>query len=693
MRIRSITIENFRAINSAHLVDLSDAVVIAGPNGCGKSSIFDAIRFLKSAYGQYEVNEFSSWFNEFQIDTNKLQSDAIRIFNDPNKPLKVAAEFQISKAEDRYLRENAFEIFRKLKWSDLIRGRSRSGDTHIRDPRTKQADSRIVEEQARELAKNLINCLDKEFHLAKLTMTPGDTPAVMGEPLLELVFSLYQPGLLGVIDYQSPSRIYGRENIQNLSLQIRESSQKRAAQSSLYNTQSKYTGIKTEMAQSYIKELLTEKAGIPISEQNTLQATLDELFSIFFPGKKFLGVLPTPEGGLEFPVELENGKTHDINELSSGEKEVLLGYLRLRNSAPKNSIILLDEPELHLNPRLARGLPRFYQKHLGEALGNQIWLVTHSDAILREAVQEPSYNVFHMQPPTSSDSTRNQVEVVDASAEVETAIISLVGDLAAYSPRSKILLLEGEDSDTDARIITELFPELAEKVNLISGGSKSNVQAAHRVLNQASLSGGIDARFYSIVDRDFDGAEIAPETNRYSWDVYHIENFLLHPRFILGALRGLSMGTAIASEAEVQEHMEEAAAETVDELARIKLERYINSRILGSVSYGYSPSIPVATGLASAVQRSFIKISEAVEQELTSEKINEQFLRIQRDLNASLADGRWLKEFRGRNIIRRLAGRYGYSYETLRNLIVSRMREEQFKPDNMKTVLQMVIDS
>ncbi|QKQ74600.1 ATP-binding protein [Nostoc sp. TCL240-02] len=61
-----------------------------------------------------------------------------------------------------------------------------------------------------------------------------------------------------------------------------------------------------------------------------------------------------------------------INELSSGEKEVLYGYLRLRNTAPRNSVLLMDEPELHLNPRLISGLASFYHKNLGKPLGNQL---------------------------------------------------------------------------------------------------------------------------------------------------------------------------------------------------------------------------------------------------------------------------------------------------------------------------------
>ncbi|RSK88464.1 ATP-binding protein [Pandoraea apista] len=152
------------------------------------------------------------------------------------------------------------------------------------------------------------------------------------------------------------------------------------------------------MAASYVKELLAEKAGGLGAGRATLTKTLQELFTTFFPEKQFLGPQATPTGALSFPVVTTSGGKHDLDELSAGEKEILYGYLRIRNSAPQHSIILLDEPELHLNPRLIRGLPQFYKKNLGEELGNQIWLVSHSDALLREVVGRDGYNVFHMLP-------------------------------------------------------------------------------------------------------------------------------------------------------------------------------------------------------------------------------------------------------------------------------------------------------
>ena len=53
MHLEHLEVSNFRALDSATLPDLPANIVIAGPNGCGKSTIFDAIRLWKSAYGGY----------------------------------------------------------------------------------------------------------------------------------------------------------------------------------------------------------------------------------------------------------------------------------------------------------------------------------------------------------------------------------------------------------------------------------------------------------------------------------------------------------------------------------------------------------------------------------------------------------------------------------------------------------------
>ncbi|KAA5538831.1 AAA family ATPase [Adhaeribacter rhizoryzae] len=651
MRIRSIRVENFRAIRFLELKDLPNAIVVAGPNGCGKSSLFDAIRLLKSAYGQYHQNEFQSWFSEFQINIHRIQKEANRFLHNPNKPLYIKAEFEISENERTFLRNNINELVLQMTIAQHQQNHVIYGQT-ITNPIERRAQVPIIEA----FINSLEHCIDNPIHVAQLSMDILGNVDVTPSPIVELIFSTYQPKDIGVIDYHGADRTYVREQVGGINLQIEELKQ-RNSQHALYNTQNKYQGVKTEMAQSFVRQLLAREAGIPIPKEDDLKLTLDELFSIFFPGKKFLGAIPTADGGLSFPVELENGSKHDINELSSGEKEVLLGYLRLRNNAPRNSIILIDEPELHLNPRLIRGLPRFYQKHLGDALGNQLLLITHSDTLLREAVDEPSYRVYHMHAAYSTPEGSNQLDSVSVSAEVERAVIDLMGDLATYSPRSKVVLLEGEDSEVDENILKELFPGFVERVNLLSVGNKRRVGAIHDILERAAQGGKLDARFYSIVDQDFGGNDLVDSHRRFCWDVYHIENYLLEPRFIQEAMRSLILGKPVPSESEILSSLKKCAEATIDNIVRIKMEQYVNGELVSCISTKFDPKTPLASGFRKVAESSFERMKKALD------KLSHDFLlveeqRIKGELTSALSDDSWRNRFRGRDKLLEFSSQY-----------------------------------
>ena len=156
---------------------------------------------------------------------------------------------------------------------------------------------------------------------------------------------------------------------------------------------------------------------------------------------------------------------------------------------------------MHLNPGLVQGLPRFYEKYIAEDLDNQIWLVTHSDRFLREALDTEGMAIYHMQHATAGTHS-NQLQKLDRGSNLEAILIDLVGDLASYRPEGKTVLLEGENGRFDEKMVRRLFPELAKRVNFVSAGTKSNVQKLQDMVASMKEKGQIQGEVWSIIDPD-----------------------------------------------------------------------------------------------------------------------------------------------------------------------------------------------
>jgi len=91
------------------------------------------------------------------------------------------------------------------------------------------------------------------------------------------------------------------------------------------------------------------------------------------------GVRKTPPEA----IVISKGQEHGLDRLSSGEKNLVQLFLRIGAHCTRNSIILIDEPEIHLHPnwqkRLMKQLREFAQEHPGIT----IILATHSIEMLR----------------------------------------------------------------------------------------------------------------------------------------------------------------------------------------------------------------------------------------------------------------------------------------------------------------------
>lgn len=692
MKIESLKVRNYKAVHSAELVALGNLVVIAGQNGSGKSCLFDAIRLLKSVYGGYQNNEFQQWLGEMQIDFRDPKS-VLSIFNDKKEKLILEMTVKLHEDERKYLLQNAKELVAIGQQTDAPWGLGDMRSNYI----TVQMKQHLgtIKKHIAQAEKILVKELKKKTLVARLTIQPGEIPVPHVEPSMALgvLFSNFVPRHLGVIDFHGPHRVYERERLNSINVNL-QSLEDQRRNSLLYNFNQKYVNVKNEMAAIRLRELLAGAAGSNTNTHHDLIKTLQDLFVTFFPGKEFLGPQPTPDGALSFPVKVGDGILHDLDELSAGEKEILYGYLRLRNSAPKNCVILIDEPELHLNPRLTRKLPDFYYRNLASNLDNQVWLVTHSDALLRDVLGRAGYSVFHM-VSTETAEKKNHAKPIVVDEDLDRAIVDLVGDLAAYSPDAKTVIFEGDiDSEFDVRMTSELFPEFASQVNCVSGTNKARVKGLYTILAHLHKKGALKTQVFAITDSDSEFGS-SPGTTEFSWDVYHIENYLLEPKFVAMAMNDVLGPQSKIKAEDVASDLKKCASEVVSALTRGSVGHKLNKELVSAINTKIDPnSNDMAGDLSRALSHSLKRFETIATKTYTKAEIGKLIEGQSSSFQKDLKTGDWRKTFRGRDILKRyvdLRGKGQVNYQTFRNLVLARMRDGRYKPSGMQAVLDRIL--
>jgi len=116
--------------------------------------------------------------------------------------------------------------------------------------------------------------------------------------------------------------------------------------------------------------------------QRDLFTDIERAYQTVFPGHRFEGPVPRTEME-EILAEpwfylFDGNHQYELGEMSGGERAIFPMIFDFANWGIHNSVILIDELELHLHPPLQQGLLRALR-----ALGNnnQFIVTTHSDAV------------------------------------------------------------------------------------------------------------------------------------------------------------------------------------------------------------------------------------------------------------------------------------------------------------------------
>ena len=656
---------------------------------------------MKSLHGGYEPNEAEVLWNTIIGNRRRALTYLLR---DRGQAGMVQAEIRFTDREKNWLGGEAGRAARtETAWrlafpqNDLWQWRWRG----IRTPEMLQK-ARDVEQNAEKLRQGIVAEARRDTITAQVIIQPSGEVLVTNSPTLLVAWSSFEPGNIGILDFHGSQRNYTREDLTQVTLN-EDDEETRWRGGSLWNYENKYTNIKNAMAGEYIRSLVRrETAGEP-GEERQLIPEMSRLMQRFLKGKKFAGPRIRGKGEIYFPVETADGALHDIDDLSSGEKEVVFGYLRAQTNTPRDSVIMIDEPELHLNPALMKGLARFYQEGMVNNQENQLWLVSHSDAFLRDAVSTDGVDVYHMQPALSSG--ENQIARVDKENEVQRLLIEIVGDMAAFKPKGLVLMVEGDRDDQ--WILETLFPEVEEQATVVGGGGYRQILEIRKVLEKVEESEGERREVFAITDGDWSvhGHEVEGRTarpNEYRWDRFHIENYLLEGEYISRAVRRLSRKKigAVAEGLEIERVMCRVAGELVQGFAYEIVEREVRhaaqraTRISGQERKKGSLGghVSYSNMLYTATNKIRENISSLQESNWTEESIRNRIQDEETRLHRSISDGTWKETFRGRDILKKFTDEYagGFAYMTLKTEIVRQMQEEKYRPTGMATILTKI---
>jgi hypothetical protein len=416
---------------------------------------------------------------------------------------------------------------------------------------------------------------------------------------------------------------------------------------------------------------------------------VQDFFKEFFSPKEFKGVKVDRPLKWHFPVETPDG-IHDIDFLSSGEKEILMTFVNILKMKLTGSVILFDEPDLHLNAALERKLISRLNKIV--AAGNQMWIATHSLEIIGTVPLENLYKMYR----DLAQERNNQTELCSTKKDrIET--LELIGaSIGIQLISQKIVFVEGR---TDKQILENLFEEFNDVVSFVrTKGLRPMMglgSAVADLLDQVTKY----ETFYMIRDRDLlTDEQIKEIREKYSgkvfvWKARSIENYLLIPDILMEVLNQLGVKAFDNKDVALKALKEIADSLKIDMLS--EMVKYDIHRKLTEAEFGL-PSVSTEKDLEEKVlQTGGATRSKLIEQ--LSDDALKGIIEEKKTFVNSIWDTNCLQLSDGKRILQELINRYikpqgrNIDVESLESLIVNRMKLARMFPEDIQEVMKEIL--
>lgn len=514
MHIQQVQIKNFRALEDIEITFDNRVNVIVGPNAVGKTTILESLRLVKAIVSPRTANEstqalFALGASSPHAPQNLNLSALLR---DSGTPATLRTSYLISQDEQIWLNLNTDAMARNIL-------QSRMGQAFA-NPAVMLAYLGSGEGLA-----NLDRTNAEVAHALQIIKKNGGAVSVklkLSTKGLEVVEGALEGGIIAALDQKNPpyttsfSYFPADRALPQGEQQVQIGGADAQQQLESHNSQPqlKYARLKNTIFNSLLIQDASGKSAIADDFKIILEGILR--------GKRLKGFGISNVGLLTIQVEdIETHRVFDIDAMSSGEKGLILTFLLIERTVEVDGVILLDEPELHLNPAVCKDLLSFLINNYAIRKNLQIILCSHSPEILASALENDECSLFHLESEKLLTKVRSQDQSV-----IEDALRRLGASQIESLLYKGTIFVEGPD---DIALLEAGYGEALRKYKLKDLGGRSEIEKQIGLLLNAENQGESVPSMSFIFDRDEAPTDLVSSQNvrMLQWNRRCFENYLI----------------------------------------------------------------------------------------------------------------------------------------------------------------------
>jgi predicted ATPase len=513
MRLTQLIVKNFRGLEDIDVAFDNRVNVIVGPNAVGKTTVLEAIRLAKALLAPRTQNEGGQVLQSLRIAVphypQRIFPDAVA--RDAGRSIDIRCRYELAETDLRRIEVGIPQMATELVLAGLGRsfGSSTGNIPFLSSPQGVQ----MISNGESELRQALADFRSKK-RACNLDVSIDPSGRFGGaDSISAAMFSFLDitlPPSMTIFSYFPADRAlpFGEPPVQ---LGIADASQQIESYAS--QPQLKYQRLKSTI----FSAVITGKV-----ERDSLWEDFQEIFDGVLKGRKFESVGVNEHGLLSIKVQdTETGRFFDLDGMSSGEKGLVLTFLLIGRSIAKGGIILLDEPELHLNPAVCRNLLHFLVDKYILPRDIQAIVCSHSPEILAGAFDREECSLFHL----ASEKMLTKVRRKDED-EISEALRRLGTSESEGLLYKATVFVEGEE---DIELIEAGFSDLLRRYRLKDLGGRREVEKQIALLQSAEKNDGSLPPCYFIFDRDEMPSDLkdSAKVRVLQWQRRCLENYLL----------------------------------------------------------------------------------------------------------------------------------------------------------------------